>query len=107
VQFGEAQRHLEAHGSDPNFLLCLAYILAQTTSAQVRPDICSSASHAGVLKRGCPVRVQVADDVRQLGGLLLKNYVIRNRQAFLAAGSDFQGYIKSQVGRGHGSLEAL
>lgn len=35
-QYGEAQRHLEAHQGDPSFLLALAYVLAQTTPDQVR-----------------------------------------------------------------------
>ncbi len=87
-QYGEAQRHLEAHQEDPSFLLALAYVLAQTT-----PE-------------------QVADDVRQLAGLLLKNYVLRHAQPFVrgeirgggGAGGGQQGvelrdYVKHQVGR--------
>ena len=34
-QYGEAQRHLEAHQEEPSFLLALAYVLAQTTPDQV------------------------------------------------------------------------
>ena len=35
-QFGDAQRRLEASGTDTTFLLSLAYVLARTTSEQVR-----------------------------------------------------------------------
>lgn len=34
TQYGEAQRHLEAHQGEPSFLLSLAYVLAQTTPDQ-------------------------------------------------------------------------
>ena len=45
-----------------------------------------------------PCRFQVADDVRQLAGLLLKNYVVRNAQAFVREGTaDVRDYIKLQV----------
>ncbi|EWM27737.1 transportin-1 isoform 1 [Nannochloropsis gaditana] len=58
-QYAEAQRHLETHQGDAQFLLCLAYVLAGTT------------------------REQVPDHVRQLAGLLLKNYVLRHTKEFV------------------------
>lgn len=41
--------------------------------------------------------MQVAGDVRQLAGLLLKNYVIRHSAAFLGATAELRDYLKSQV----------
>lgn len=82
-QYAEAQRHLEAHQGDSAFLLSLAYVLARTT------------------------REQVPDDVRQLAGLLLKNYVVRHAQAFVrgggenggagASGQEVRDYVKLQA----------
>ncbi|GAB5035916.1 transportin-1 isoform x3 [Nannochloropsis oceanica] len=77
-QYLEAQRHLEAHEGDAQFLLSLAYVLARTT------------------------RDQVSDDVRQLGGLLLKNYVLRHAEAFVRGAGDLGA---ASDGAGSGGAE--
>ena len=74
----EAQRHLEAHQGDAQFLLSLAYVLARTT------------------------REQVPDDVRQLAGLLLKNYVLRHADAFVRGTGDLGA---GGAGAGGGAAE--
>jgi len=51
-------------------LVSLAYILARTTAAQV------------------------SNDVRQLAGLLLKNFAISKREAFLTSTPELQSYVK-------------
>jgi predicted nucleic acid-binding protein len=77
-------------------VLTLSYVLARTTAEQVTSAVVYGESRIRCLT---PIgsSVQVADDVRQLAGLLLKNYVLRQTDALIAAGADVQNYIKLQV----------
>lgn len=127
-QYAEAQRHLEAHQEEPSFLLALAFILAQTTQDQVRDEevdrsregmwfigsavlanaASSSPSFLGQTEL-TPQYTQVADDVRQLAGLLLKNYVRLHAEPFVRGeirgaagatqqqGAELRDYVKHQA----------
>lgn len=121
-QYGEAQRHLEAHQEEPSFLLALAYVLAQTTPDQacvyvmyVCLKLCKwrQVMHAFLHILNPSVlyhHQQVPDDVRQLAGLLLKNHVLRHAQPFVLGeirggggggavqqGAELRDYVKHQV----------
>ena len=51
TQYGEAQRHLEAHQGEPSLLLSLAYVLAQTTPDQACAKHCVNIHFARTILR--------------------------------------------------------